>query len=49
MLDFLNLWFFKLDNDTGNEDNSSFARFFKLDNGNEDNSSFARFFKLVVF
>ena len=31
-----------------NEDNSSFARFFKLDNdtGNEDNSSFARFFKL---
>ena len=33
------------DGDTGNEDNSSFARFFKLDTGNEDNSSFARFFK----
>ena len=38
--------------DIGSEDNSSFARFFKLDNtrdgdtGNEDNSSFARFFKL---
>ena len=36
------------DGDTGNEDNSSFARFFKLDNtrdgdtGNEDNSGFAR-------
>ena len=29
---------------SGNEDNSSFARLFKLDNGNEDNSSFARFF-----
>ena len=40
------------DGDTGNEDNSSFARFFKLvntrdgDTGNEDNSGFARFFKL---
>ena len=34
------------DGDTGNEDNSSFARFLNLrdgDTGNEDNSSFARF------
>ena len=49
LLGFLNL----RDGDTGNEDNSSFARFFKLDRstrdgdtGSEDNSSFARFFKL---